>query len=110
MNSQKVIKTKKPERPKPKRPKPKRRCPFCNAYDSALSRHIRRKHKENVRVEKALSFPKKERNKMFDLFKNEGILKANLEEIGKDNPIFETDRRQNLLYVAGVINTCLNRV
>lgn len=74
--------------------KPKRRCAFCNAYDSSLSRHIKRKHRNNVRVEKALSLPRKDRIKMFDLFKNEGILKTNLEQIGKENPEFETDRKQ----------------
>ena len=89
-----------------KKQKPKRRCPFCNVYDSALSRHIRRKHKDNDRVEKALSLPKRERNKLFDLFKNEGILKTNLDEIGKDNPVFETDRKQNKTVASVVCSGC----
>ena len=43
---------------------------------------------------------------MFDLFKNEGILKTNLEEIGKDNPNFETDRRQNTVAESVVCSGC----
>ena len=57
-----------------------------------MSRHIGRKHKDEPRVEEALKLPRKERIKRFDSFKNEGILKANLEEAGKENPHFQRNR------------------
>ena len=51
---------------------------------------------------------------MFDLYKNEGILKTNLEEIGKENPEFEkissSTNKLNQLYVVDVTNSFINLV
>lgn len=61
-------------------------------YDSALSRHIQRRHKDQERVQRALELPRKERIRQFELFKNEGILKTNLQKAGDKNAIFEKNR------------------
>ena len=72
--------------------KPKRRCPFCQCYDSALSRHIRRKHKELDEVKAALAMTRFERLAAFQNFKRRGIRLTNVGEVVKDKPTFERER------------------
>jgi len=57
--------------------------------------HITRKHSDEERVKNALALPKRERIEMFTVFRNEGILKTNLKEIGKEEPKLERKRREN---------------
>lgn len=85
--------------------KPKRRCPFCDQIHAALSRHIRRKHKDIDEVKQALLLPAKQRNKAFSLFKNNGILAHNLEEIGKEKPTIVKSRK-SVIKELSQLNMC----
>lgn len=76
-----------------RKPKPHRRCPFCEQYHSALSRHIKRKHKDEEAVKQALDLPKKERIDAFGSFCSEGIFQTNKKEIGKQIPHYERSRK-----------------
>ncbi|PIK49503.1 hypothetical protein BSL78_13608 [Apostichopus japonicus] len=71
---------------------PKRRCPFCDKYQTKLSRHIRAKHKDQAKVTEAIDAPKPDRLAMFNGFKKDGILKANKEEAKKVNPVYQKER------------------
>ena len=81
--------------PKKEKKKPYRLCILCDppTSHSALSRHIRRKHKTETRVNAALKMKRKERIKAFENFKNEGILNQNLKESGKKHPNFVKNRK-----------------
>jgi len=58
-----------------------------------LTRHITKVHKNDERVIKALDLPKHEKNRMFSVFKAEGINQYNEEQIQKDNPIYARERK-----------------
>ena len=62
-----------------KEKKPYRPCPYCNAFKSDLTDHIKRKHKHEDNVQRALSLPDSLRIKAFRQLKKEGIMKANMQ-------------------------------
>lgn len=69
--------------------KPCRFCIFCNKYHSKLSNHITNKHKDNNRVQRAISLLRDERISAFDVFKK-GFLHVNkdlasLQDLVNDN-------------------------
>lgn len=70
-----------------------RPCFLCGKSFARLSRHIKKKHKDDHRVAKALEKPLKERNKIFQTFKKEGIRLENLKRIGEDAPNFLRERK-----------------
>uniref|UniRef100_A0A7M5X9K8 SET domain-containing protein n=2 Tax=Clytia hemisphaerica TaxID=252671 RepID=A0A7M5X9K8_9CNID len=88
-----------PHNTKKSKKKPSRPCPFCDPskeihFNSALSRHIRTKHKNLPLVKLALSKPKKEKDAMFQDFKRRGIEMYNAKEISKNSPSLVFERKQ----------------
>ena len=65
-----------------KKKKPHRPFPFCRESNSALSRHIKMKLKDEHEVEKnAVEKPIEERLRLFDSFKKKGIEKHNQSQL-----------------------------
>ena len=60
-----------------------------------MKRHLIRKHGDQPEVKEALSkdLTKKASAELFQRILSKGILKTNLEEVGKENPNFESARR-----------------
>nr|XP_047130096.1 uncharacterized protein LOC124810008 isoform X2 [Hydra vulgaris] len=73
--------------------KPGRICIFCNKIQSRLTRHITLKHKDIETVKSALNLPDREKLKMFDKFKKEGIKKYNIDQTKELNPNFQRERK-----------------
>ncbi|XP_035827140.1 uncharacterized protein LOC101860428 isoform X2 [Aplysia californica] len=64
--------------------KPKRLCKYCNTWNSHLTRHLKRKHKDEEEVVLALKLPKKDQEKAFGALKREGIFMANMKRLESD--------------------------
>lgn len=58
-----------------------------------MKRHIQRKHYDIQEVKTALELPKKEQTEQFRKLLNQGIYLTNVEEAGKNNPIYERCRK-----------------
>ena len=84
-------KKKKKEKPNIHRP-----CPFCFKMQSALTRHLSTKHKQEPEVVSALSKPPVERRKAFDNLKKQGIFQFNQNEMKKENPVYMRERRTDI--------------
>ena len=66
-----------------KKKKPYRPCPYCHAFKSALSDHIKRCHSKEEVVKKALLLRKSARIKAFSQMRQDGIMhQKNKEENG----------------------------
>ncbi|XP_078329658.1 uncharacterized protein LOC144624151 [Crassostrea virginica] len=65
--------------------RPERPCPFCEKVSTRLTEHLKAKHKDEERVKYALSLPKKQKNREFNLLKKEGIFKANQSILKSEN-------------------------
>ena len=59
---------------------------------SKLSRHIKKCHKDNERVKKALKLDRKKRLDVFEAMKKEGIVEYNKREARKANPEYQGQR------------------
>ncbi|XP_030848126.1 uncharacterized protein LOC105437122 isoform X3 [Strongylocentrotus purpuratus] len=76
--------------------KPSRVCPFCHkSCGEKLTRHITQVHKHEKSVKDALKLPKKERNVAMSVFKKQGILHANQNQIKKKDPQYQRERKCN---------------
>ena len=64
--------------------KPNRLCKYCNTWNSHLTRHLKRKHKDEEEVVLALKLPKKDQEKAFGALKREGIFMANMKRLESD--------------------------
>ena len=78
--------------------KVKRPCQFCQdgKLHSALTRHLKLVHKKEPDVKKALSLPRREQIKAFELLRKNGIFLYNKKEMEKDKPSYIRERHQNL--------------
>ncbi len=86
--------------------KPIRRCPFCRLnFVEKLSRHIMKVHKSIKRVSDAMKLPKKEMLDVFAIFKKEGILQVNKEQMKTELPSYQRERitaSEDQLVVCGI--------
>lgn len=82
-----IKKKRKKEKPNIHRP-----CLYCSKMQSALTRHLSTKHKQEPAVAAALSKPPVERRKAFDNLKKEGIFKFNQTEMAKEDPDYMRER------------------
>ena len=57
--------------------KPSRPCPYCTEMQSVLSRHLKRRHCDQVGVQNALALKGKACNLALSLLKKEGIFQKN---------------------------------
>ena len=95
--------------------KPYRMCIFCNKLRSKLSQHIKEKHSNKERVQRALELPKKERDLEFDMMKKEGIMQQNIKQAKEDKPKYTRERTSKLkeddsaLFMCGTCNGFYSR-
>ena len=68
---------------------------------------MKRKHKDREKVKNAMKLPKKSQGLEFRKFINQGILKKNIEETGKDNPNFERIRQRKSASLVVCGNCCV---
>ena len=80
------------ERKTKKKPNIHRPCFYCSKMQSALTRHLSTKHKNEPAVSAALEMKPIERRKAFDKLKKEGIFKYNQIEMAKENPSYMRER------------------
>ena len=59
-----------------------------------MKNHIENQHANEPRVRDALKKPPKERNNLFTEFRKEGIKIYNMQEIKKDNPVLQRERKE----------------
>lgn len=79
-------------KPNKKKPKVHRPCPFCFKMQSALTRHLKIVHKNEERIIRALSLPKKEKNAAFEDMRKDGIYNFNKKEMTKEDPNYIRER------------------
>ena len=65
---------------------------FARDFKSKLSKHITIAHKDEPRVREALEKEPVENNRIFQLFKREGIKLFNSEEVKKEEPSYQRER------------------
>jgi len=70
-----------------------RPCFLCRKNFSRLARHIKKKHKDDHRVVRAMEKPLKERNKIFQSFKKEGMRLENIKRLADNSPNFLRERK-----------------
>ena len=72
--------------------RPRRFCIFCHKRLLKLTRHIKRKHKDEPRVSNALKIKKRESTCEFARFRREGIVAINRKEAETESPSYHSER------------------
>ena len=64
-------------------------CTFCKVFQTKLPRHLERKHGNEEDVQKALSYPKKskERRDVWTMLQRKGDYETNLEAINESKDL-----------------------
>ena len=89
---------------------PSRPCPFCDKFQTRLTRHLRLRHAKEPQVSKALLLPKSARDAAFAAVKKSAIYGHNLEQMkqpGKSELVRE--RNQGVgkeLLICGICHGC----
>ena len=73
-----------------------RPCPYCETENmqSALTRHLKKVHKNEPDIVQTLSLPRRKQIKVFERLRKRGIYLHNWKEIEKEQPTFVRERKQ----------------
>lgn len=74
---------------------PKRPCPFCGRFTVKLTRHLQVKHMNEDIIQHAMKQRPRDRRRIFEQCKKEGIIKYNMSIIGERNAVLLRERRPN---------------